>query len=132
MKKDKAIWAYGEEVKNRGILDWLKAHTSFMKPIHRYEGDIEVKEDSIELKDDKDFYLGISREDVLNLNHGFDDVFRRGEDRSLGSTLKPLMIEFDESGEKRGIYLFVNYSRFPRISDNGEWFEYLSDWLNEK
>ena len=38
MKWENTLMAYEEDIKNRSFWDWIKAHTSFMKPLHRYKG----------------------------------------------------------------------------------------------
>ncbi len=137
MRKEKALWIFGEEVGERGVIDWLKAHTSFLKPLHRYEGEIGIEDEKLKLdgrntKSDEDFSLEIPRKKVLYVNHGYDEVFKRGEERSLGLGLKPLLIEYEDNKEEKKLYLFVNFSRFPRTSDNSEWFNYLIDWIDKE
>lgn len=134
MKREKALWIFDQQVKQRGLVDWLKAHTSFLKPLHRYEGEIRLKEKSIELigknvKTDEDYSLDISRKDVLNVDLGYDEVFRRREGRSLGIGLTPLRIEYQDHEGHRKLYLFINYRRFPRRSNNGKWFNELMSWM---
>lgn len=134
MKREKALWIFDHQVDERGLADWLKAHTSFLKPLHRYEGEIRLKEKSIELigknvKTDEDYSLDISRKDVLNVDLGYDEVFRRREERSLGVVLTPLRIEYKEKERNRKIYLFINYRRFSRRSSNGGWFRELASWM---
>jgi len=56
--------AYEENIKSRSFWDWIKAHTSFMKPLHRYEGFLELNERNMtftgkDVKVDKDFNLEI-------------------------------------------------------------------------
>jgi len=38
MKWENTLMAYEEDIKSRSFWDWIKAHTSFMKPLHRYKG----------------------------------------------------------------------------------------------
>ncbi len=49
MKWENTLMAYEEDIKSRGFWDWVKAHTStsFMKPLHRYEGFLELNEGKI-------------------------------------------------------------------------------------
>lgn len=44
IKKDEALFGYEEDLEEKGILDWLRAHTSFMKPLHRCEGELKLFE----------------------------------------------------------------------------------------
>ena len=47
MRWGNSLMAYEEDIKNRSLLDWLKAHTSGFKPLHRYEGVFELCENKI-------------------------------------------------------------------------------------
>lgn len=44
MKWENTLMAYEEDIKSRSFCDWIKAHTSFMKPLHRYDGVLELTE----------------------------------------------------------------------------------------
>lgn len=44
MKLENTLMAYKENIESRGFWDWIKAHTSFMKPLHRYQGVLELNE----------------------------------------------------------------------------------------
>ncbi len=134
MKTDKALWIFDWQVKERGKIDWLKAHTGFLRPLHRYEGEIRLKEGWIELlgkevQTDRDYYLKIQKEDLVGTDLGYDDIFRRREDRSLGIGLTPLKIEYREREKDRRLYLFVKFRRLTRTSKNREWFKELMNWM---
>lgn len=47
MKWKNTLMAYEEDIKSRDFWDWVKAHTSFMKPLHRYEGFLDLNEGKI-------------------------------------------------------------------------------------
>jgi len=69
MKWENTLMAYEEDIKSRGFWDWVKAHTSFMKPLHRHEGFLELNEGKItftgkDVKEDKDFNLEIVTGDI--------------------------------------------------------------------
>jgi len=38
MKWQNTLMIYEEDIKNRSLVDWLKAHTLGFKFLHRYEG----------------------------------------------------------------------------------------------
>ena len=137
MKKEEALWIFGEEVGESSLMDWIRAHTSFLKPLHRYEGFIEVRDEEISLegnstKDEGEFSLKIPRNKILYINHGYDDVFRRSLERSLGAGLAPLLIEYKVDDSSRKLYFFINFSRVPRTSDNDDWFHNLVDWVDKE
>ncbi|MBC7188904.1 hypothetical protein H5U35_01645, partial [Candidatus Aerophobetes bacterium] len=44
MRLENTLMAYKEDIESRSFWDWIKAHTSFMKPLHRYEGVLELNE----------------------------------------------------------------------------------------
>lgn len=37
-----SLLAFKAAIKHKGLLDWLEAHTSFMRPLHRYVGTLVV------------------------------------------------------------------------------------------
>ena len=43
MKWGNTLMAYEEDIKSRSFWDWIKAHTSFMKPLHRYKRDFRTR-----------------------------------------------------------------------------------------
>ncbi len=47
MKWENTLMAYEEDIKSRGFWDCVKAYTSFMKPLHRYEGFLELSKGKI-------------------------------------------------------------------------------------
>jgi hypothetical protein len=109
-KDDNALLSFDINIKQRGIKDWIIAHTSFFKPLHRYEGQLTLFNDRLYFKGkDKKvgepFSLEISKKQVVEIFYGFDDVFRRGEDRALGIGFKPLRLTIELNGSKDSIYL---------------------------
>lgn len=87
MKWDNSLMASEEDIKNRSFIDWIKAHTSFMKPLHRYEGIFEVNDDTIEflgedVNEKKDYTFRIKTADIEDVKYGYDDVFTGWEDRA--------------------------------------------------
>ncbi len=57
--------AYEEDIKSRGWIDWLKAHTTGFKPLHRYEGILELKENEL-------IFNGKGKKD-LDMEQAFED-----------------------------------------------------------
>lgn len=73
MKWENTLMAYEKDIKSRGFWDWVKAHTSFMKPLHRYEGVLELDEQKMtftgkDVKVDKDFNLEIATGDITDIH----------------------------------------------------------------
>lgn len=134
--EDKALLAHEEDIKERGLLDWLRAHTSWMKPLHRYEGELTLEEDRLifegeDTKEDRHYKKEIRKEDVTEVYHGFDDSFRRREDRSIGIRFKPLRVNYKENDKERTMYFVTDFSRLTRGSNNKEWYEALREWIEE-
>ena len=124
MKWDNSLMAFEEDIKNRSFIDWIKSHTSFMKPLHRYEGIFEVNDDTIEflgedVKEKKDYTFRIKTADIEDVKYGYDDVFTGWEDRAAPWN-KPLKICFKSNNNKKCIYLFVSFHRkkVMRSSEN--------------
>jgi hypothetical protein len=133
IKKGKVLMAYKEDIKHRGFLDWMKAHTSFVKPLHRYEGNIILSHEKImfdgkDTKTKNDYAIEINKMDVTDIYLGFDDVFKRGEDRSLGISFQPLRIIFSKDEKEYILYLIIDFNRLLRASKNKEWYEELKKW----
>jgi hypothetical protein len=135
LKRANALMAFKEDIQKRGLIDWLVAHTSFAKPLHRYEGELTLWNDRIFFKgEDKKarqrYALEIGKNDVEDIFYGFDNIFRRGEDRALGISFQPLRIKFRKNGSIVALYFIIEYQRALRTSNNKEWFTELNRWLN--
>lgn len=126
------LWAFEEDILNRSWLDWLAAHTSFGKPLHRYEGLLTIYNNSLQLKGidkktKKEFYVEIFKYEIEELYLGFDKTFRASETRGFGLSWLPLRILFVKNKQERKLYLIVNY-QFGKTG-NKEYFEFLKQWL---
>ncbi len=128
------LLSFAEDVENRSFWDWVRAHTSFLKPLYRYEGVLDLDGGSFKfLGREKDsgegFELKVELEDVEEVSLGFDDVFTAWEDRAAPWN-KPLKISYkDKNDDKSTVYLFVNFHHKwgMRTSDNKEVFEKILD-----
>jgi hypothetical protein len=137
IKKDKALMAFEIDIKNRTLGDWIRAHTSLAKPLHRYDGEIALIDDRIifEGKDRRTgdyFRKEIRKRDVTGVEMGFEGTFRKREDRSLGLAFKPLRIHFLENGSRRTMYLIICFGPFRRTSSNPEWLRSLKRWIGSE
>ena len=131
-RSESTIWAYGEEVKQKGMLDFIKSHTSFLKPLHFHEGEMILDNDVLRfdehIKGKGAKPVEIGKNQIRNVHLGFDDTFRRTDDRSLGLTLEPLRIDFIDGLKETSIYLFADHNRVTRTNQNKEWFEKIKNW----
>ena len=63
---------------------------------------------------------------IIGIHLGYDHIFKRIEDRSLGILhFVPLRINFNAEGKEEGMYVFANYSCLMRHSDNQKLLETL-------
>ena len=136
MKWENSLMAYEEDVKNRTWIDWVKAHTTGFKPLHRYEGTLEINNSHIifrgrDVKEDKEFHLEIPIEDIKDVYYGFDEVFRMREERAAPWN-KPLRIKYKSGNDEKTIYLFAHFhhKKGIRASDNKEVYERLKSVIS--
>ena len=136
IQRAKALLAYQEDIKRKSLVDWFLAHVSFLKPLHRYEGEIKLTNEKLifqgkDKKNNSSHKLEISKEEIKEIYLGFDEVFKRSEDRSLGLTFKPLRITFEKNGKLKIAYFIINFKRITRTTDNKKWFELLERWKKD-
>lgn len=134
--RNSALMAHEEDLETRGLLDWLRAHTSFLKPLHRYDGELRLEEDKLVFEGEDtrgggEYRLELEREDLTDVRHGFDEGFRRLEERSLGLRFEPLRVRYKEDEGERAAYFVTDFSRLTRSSKNDEWREALEEWAEE-
>lgn len=126
-----SLLAFKADIEHTGLIDWLEAHTSFLRPLHRYVGVLVVAPESISFsgedgKTGSRFNLVIPRTDITGLHLGFDNIFKRIDDRALGLFhFVPLRIDFIQNRKDESIYVFANYSRLLRQSDNDQLYAEL-------
>jgi hypothetical protein len=130
-----ALWAFEEDILSRSWLEWLTAHTSFLKPLHRYEGVLTIHANALQLtgKDKRtkdEFYLEIYKYEIGQLYLGFDETFNMSETRGFGLTWLPLRLTFAKDEQIIKLYLIINYT-FGQ-TDNKECFEFLKKWIMRK
>ena len=135
MKWENTLMAYEEDIKSRSFWDWIKAHTSFMKPLHRYDGVLELTEQKMkftgrDMKEKKDFNLEVEFGNITDIHFGFDDVFTGWEDRAAPWN-KPSRVRYKSKEGEKTVYLFANFHHKygMRNSDNKEVFEKLKSLL---
>ena len=125
--------AFEEDIKNRSWLDWFKAHTSGFKPLHRYEGVLELSDEELifdgrDVKESKKFQLRIPLRNITDVYYGFDEVFKGREERAWPWN-KPLRIRYRSGNNERTIYLFAHFhhKKGIRTSDNKKLYEKLNE-----
>ena len=42
-----SLLAFKEDIEHTGLIDWIKAHTSLMRPLHRYYGVLELNQEAL-------------------------------------------------------------------------------------
>ena len=138
MRWENTLLAFEEDIKERSFIDWVEAHTTGFKPLHRYEGVFEITSDSIifdgvDKKSGERLHLEIPFSDILDVFYGFDEVFKGREERAWPWN-KPLRITFRSGDEIKRIYLFVNfhYETAIRTSDNKEVYDKLRNLILNK
>jgi len=87
MRKEHTLLAFDVDIKERSFIDWFKAHTSGFKPLHRYEGVLELDEERLvfegrDVKGGKELVLEIPISDIIDVYFGFDEVFKDREERA--------------------------------------------------
>ncbi|MFQ6080870.1 MAG: ribbon-helix-helix domain-containing protein [Candidatus Bathyarchaeia archaeon] len=133
--KDDAFLTFKEDIEDITLKEWLVAHTSFMLPLHRYKGKISLHEDVLIFRgfdnksSQKSEVIVVPLENIEDIHYGFDEIFRRTNDRGLGLFTEPLRMIYQEKRQKRTIYLYIGFDRFTRKSDNQKWFKTLSKRL---
>ena len=121
---------------------WLKGHTSFMKPVHRYEGTLWWEQQSLlfsgwDKKQRQRIDFRISRDTITDVAIGFDQHFGRMLDRQLGLFgFKPLIVRYRSRGKVTGAYLFARFSHgrigIRRAKDNQRWLAFLQERVTQE
>jgi hypothetical protein len=134
MKETTALWAFEEDILSRSWGDWMEAHTSFLKPLHRYEGQMSILPDKlnftgIDKRTVENTFFDIHKYQIVQLYLGFDESYNAMETRGLGLFWLPLRLIFLLNGKEEKLYLITNY-KFFGLADTKEYFEYLKNWLS--
>jgi hypothetical protein len=130
---ENTLLAYADDIRARTWVDWLTAHTSFMKPLHRYRESLELRDSALRFhgedrKEGRPFQLVVPLSTIRGLRLGFDDIFRRTEDRQLGLFgFQPLRITYEDATVSRTLYVFAHFHHKlgVRASDNRELYRAL-------
>jgi Arc/MetJ-type ribon-helix-helix transcriptional regulator len=125
-----ALWIFEDEIGQKDFGDWFAAHTSFMLPIHRYNGEIRLFDDALvfygkHAKTGKTEVVAVPFQSVVGVFVGFDEAYRRRETRGGFNHEAPLRIDYKDGNSVRTVYVFVDFDRVTRSNKNQEWFEFL-------
>lgn len=127
------LWAFEDDIVSKTWSEWLSAHLSFSKPLHRYEGELDVSDSAllfsgVDRRSGEQVQFELPRHQISQLYLGFDETFRAIDTRGFGLSWKPLRIVFSQERLERKVYLIVNFG-FGKI-ENDDFFEYLKSWLS--
>lgn len=128
-----ALWIFAEDIQNRSWIEWLRAHISFGKPLHRFDGIVTLNATTLLLegfdnREKKAVAFEISKYQIEQLYHGFDEVYSISESRGLGITWHPVRLTFTTEDLVKSLYFIINY-RFGR-TENLAFFELLKQWAS--
>ena len=123
---------FDDDIQTRSWKDWLAAHTSFSKPLYRYEGIITMQNDGLyftgtDKRTQTEVDIIIYRSHITGLFYGYDDVYNISEVRGLGLSWKPIRITFNETGEEQNLYAIFDYNMGN--TNNEEWFSLLQNYI---
>jgi hypothetical protein len=126
------LWASEEDVQNRSWFDWLKAHASFMKPLHRFEGSLFLDQhklilSGIDKRTTEDISIDIYKYQILQLYLGFDETFNIMETRDLGLSGFPIRLTYIQNQKEEKLYLIANIGY--GMTSNKDCYEVLKNWI---
>jgi hypothetical protein len=129
MKPSKILLSYKEDILERGLLDWIISHTSFLLPSHKYKGIIELVDGQLVITLHDSNKIIVNPTNLSDIHYGFDEVFRFGNDRSMGLSFKPLRLTYKLDNELEKVaYIITDFNRFTRGSNNKNWYNTLNEW----
>jgi hypothetical protein len=137
IRKDSALLAYREDLEERGFMDWIKVHITYEKPVHRYEGTLTLYPNKlifsgVDIQTEKEYFQEIGKEDVQDIQLGFDEIYRVREDRLLGDGFQPLRLDFIDNGKLITAYFIIEFDRVERRTyKNSDWYDELKKWKSE-
>lgn len=118
------------DFKRRNFFDWLFSHISGSFPPHRYRGTMEITNDSLNfngadtfLKTESEFT--IYKNNIIQVYHGYDDVFSVFQTRGLGLVWAPVRLKLTD-GEF--LYIIAGYDIMG--TKNKEFYDFLTEWFS--
>ncbi|WP_316800998.1 hypothetical protein [Pedobacter frigidisoli] len=131
MLEGNVLWSYDHELTEDKSLNWYEKIAglfSFLKPIHKHEGNILLASNGIFITGDKQLELPISH--IEEVYMGFDELFPPSAVKNFGLFWQPLRIRSTISrSESQTVYLVINHSGI--FSDNQTWFNALISLLRK-
>jgi hypothetical protein len=71
---------------------------------------------------EKFLHFELAFHDIVNVDLGFDERYKRRFEQAFGLFGKPLRITHISSGEREDIYLFLGFRFVGRRSENSAWY----------
>ena len=131
---ENSLLIFEDDLKSKSWLDWIKAHTSGSKPLHRYEGSLKLSEEYLsfegkDIKENRRISLKIPIKNIIGIHYGFDDLFKARDERSPWN--KPIRIEYISNDTKKKVYVFADFGikHLIRTSKNKEFYESLREMI---
>jgi len=118
------------------VPEWVRAHATIVRPVHRYEGALTMQDGSLvfegrDVKETKGFKEVIALDKITGISLGLDRHFRGSPDCSFGLLkLKPLTIHYRTDDGRQTAYLFTDFNRQNgRAAGNQDWYETLKGYM---
>jgi hypothetical protein len=123
-----ALFSFDSDIINRKPLEILANSMSLTTPLYHYAGTIALEKEVLEIKgshkktgETADISIRVS--DIKSVSVGFDDIYKRRYEKSLGLPYAPLVIKFNRDGKETALYVAVEFGTLFRTSKNKEWKE---------
>ncbi|KIA91918.1 hypothetical protein OC25_19260 [Pedobacter kyungheensis] len=129
MLEGNVLWSYDHELTNEKGTSWIKKLAglfSFLKPIHKHEGNILLASNGIFITGDEQLEVPLSN--IEEVYMGFDELFPASPIKNFGLFWQPIRIRSTISRtQSQTVYLVIN--RTGIFSDNQTWFNTLISLL---
>jgi len=125
MLEGNVLWSYDHELTHEKGTSWIKKLAglfSFLKPIHKHEGNILLASNGIFITGDEQLEVPLSH--IEEVYMGFDDLFPASSVKNFGLFWQPIRIRSTiNRSESQTVYLVINQTGI--FSDNQTWFNTL-------
>jgi len=118
------------------VPEWLRAHASIVRPVHRYEGALTMEDRMLvfqgrDVKEGRGFKEVIGLDRITRISLGLDKYFGGSLDCSFGLLkLKPLTIHYETDDGRQTAYLFTDFNRQNGgAAGNQDWYETLRGYM---
>lgn len=125
--KTNVLWSSANELGQKNQFDQIAAQFSGTAPIHNHQGELRMTDNQIFIEGDT--MLTINLNDIVQIYHGFDELYKPNFIKNLGLFCQPLRIQYNERYSDYTVYLIVGYSFFG-CADGKTLFNILLDRLS--